>query len=236
MENSWPDRRRLSRDVASKPRQPSPIRPRSRRRHPPAGPDVGAPLLPHAGGSAEAGEAGPLRPRHPSRRDRRALVRLHHRRRQRGRAPGRRALLRRPRGGQVHAQGRHRRPRRGDHRQVHVGHLQEVAGLLEVLRQPRADPPPHAPDAGAGRPAGPRGEARVLLLPPAVELDRQQLPVHLHGVRAGHQEGGRPQVPGAMERGGQRHPRPVQSVPPEAGHGMADPARRPPRARVARDV
>ena len=44
---------------------------------------------------------------------------------------------------------------RDDRRQL-VEHLQALAGLQQVLRQPRADPAPHAPEPGAGRQAGPR--------------------------------------------------------------------------------
>ena len=77
--------------------------------------------------------------------------------------------------------------------------VQEVAGLQQVLRQPRADPPPHAPVGRAGRQARPRGEARELLFPPPAQLDRQQLPPHLHGPRARHDQGRRPEVPGTLE-------------------------------------
>ena len=64
-------------------------------------------------------------------------------------------------------------------------------------------------NAGAGRQARPRGEARELLLPAPAQLDRQQLPLHLHGPGAGHDEGRHPPLPGALERGRQRHPRPT---------------------------
>ena len=61
------------------------------------------------GGRLKLARAGPLRPGHPPRRHRRALVRLDHAGRQR-RAPRRRgAQLRRPRRRPVHPQGRDRR-------------------------------------------------------------------------------------------------------------------------------
>ena len=85
------------------------------------------------------------------------------------------------------------------------------------------DPPPHAPEPGAGRHARPRGQARELLLPAPAQLDRQQLPLHLLRPRAGHDEGRPPQVPRALERGRQRHPRPLQGLSPEARHRLARP-------------
>ena len=51
------------------------------------------------------------------------------------------------------------------------------------------------------RKGGSEGKARGLLLPAAVQLHRQQLPLHLHGPRARHDQGRRSEVPGALERG-----------------------------------
>ena len=104
-----------------------------------------------------------------------------------------------------------------------LGHLQEVAGLQQVLRQPRADSSPHAPDPGAGRQAGPRGQARELLIPASAQLDGQQLSLHVLRARAGNEEGEICGMPGALERGRQRHPRPVQGLPAQAGHRLAGP-------------
>ncbi len=84
------------------------------------------------------------------------------------------------------------------------------------------------PNSGrAGRQAG------VLLLPAAAQQRRQQLSLHLHGLRAGHDQGAGPQVPRELEQGRQRHPRSLQSVSPEARHRLAHRPVHPPRARLA---
>ena len=78
---------------------------------------------------------------------------------------------------------------------------------LQVLRQHGADSPSHAPDRRAGEAPGPQGKAGGVLLPAAVQQDRQQLSPHVHGARARHDQGGRPALPGELEQGRQRHPR-----------------------------
>ena len=83
---------------------------------------------------------------------------------------------------------------------------------------------------------GLEGQARELLLPPPAQLDRQQLPLHLHGPRAGHDQGRHPALPGALERGRQRHPRLLEGLSPEARHRLARPALRPARPRLAGDL
>ncbi len=81
-------------------------------------------------------------------------------------------------------------------RQVDVGHLQALAGVLQVLRQHGPDPASHAPEAGARPVDRPGRQAGKLLLLAAVQQRRQQLLLHLHGTRAGHDQGAAPQVPG----------------------------------------
>ena len=199
-------------------------------------PDLGAAVIPDAGRPAQARAARPLRPGHPSRRHRRALVRLDHRRGQRRRPARRGAELRRPRRGQVHAQGRHRPARPRDDRRRHVGQISQVAGVQQVLRQPRPDPPPHAPVGRPGQAAGPRGEAGELLFPAAIELDREQFPLYVHGAGARHRQGRHPPLPGAVGRGRQRHPRLFQSLSAQARHRLADPPVRAARAGLPGDV
>ena len=100
-------------------------------------------------------------------------------------------------------------------------HLQALAGLQQVLRQPRADPAPHAPEPGAGRQARPRGEARELLLPAPAQLDRQQL----SRTRSSASSRGRPRPTStAASSAGTRattafstSPRPIGSSPAPAG-------------------
>ena len=88
-----------------------------------------------------------------------------------------------------------------------LGQVQEVAGLQQVLRQPRPDPPPHAPDA-TSRPrwSVSRASRESYYFPPQLNCDRQQLPLHLLRPGAGHDEGRHPPLPRALERGRQRHP------------------------------
>ena len=85
-----------------------------------------------------------------------------------------------------------------------------------------ADPAPHAPERRAGQAARPQGQARGLLLPAAIQRDVQQLPVHLHGPRAGDDEGGRAPLPRELEPRRQRHHLPVARLPPRARHRLAD--------------
>ena len=85
-----------------------------------------------------------------------------------------------------------------------------------------ADPAPHAPERRAGEAPRPARQARGLLLPAAVQQDRQQLPVHVHGPRARHDEGRRAALPRELEPRRQRHPVPVARVPAGAGHRLAN--------------
>ena len=98
------------------------------------------------------------------------------------------------------------------------------------------DPAPHAPERRARRARRPEGQARSLLLPAAVQLQGQQLPLHVHGPRARHHAGRRPPLPGALERGRQRHPLSFEGLPAEARHRLADRRRHPARARLAGDL
>ena len=92
--------------------------------------------------------------------------------------------------------------------------IQEVARVLEVLRQHGPDPAPHAPERQAGETGRPGGQAGVLLFPAAAQQRRQQFPLHVHGLRARHDQGAGPQVPRELEQGRQRHPRSLEGLPP----------------------
>ena len=72
-----------------------------------------------------------------------------------------------------------------DDRRLALGHLQALAGLQQVLRQPRPDPAPHAPEPGAGGQAGPRGQARELLLPPQLNWTGNNFPYTFFGLEPG---------------------------------------------------
>ena len=80
------------------------------------------------------------------------------------------------------------------------------------------DSPSHAPDRRAGEAPRPQGKARGVLLPSAVQQDRQQLSPHVHGARAGHDQGGRAALPRELEQGRQRHPLPLAGLPARARH------------------
>ena len=59
---------------------------------------------------------------------------------------------------------------------------------------------------------GRKRQARGVLLPAAVQRDVQRLPLHLHGPRAGHDEGRRAPVPRELEQRRQRHHLPVEGL------------------------
>ena len=102
---------------------------------------------------------------------------------------------------------------------------------LQVLRQPGADPASHAPERRARQAGRPPRQARGVLLSSAVQPDRQQLSLHVHGPRAGDDEGRRPPVSRELEQGRQRHHLSVARVSPRARHRLADRSRHPARAR-----
>ncbi len=52
------------------------------------------------------------------------------------------------------------------------------------------------------------------------------------GLEPGTTKARRPPLPGELEQGRQRHPRPLEGLPPEAGHGLDDPRRRAARPRL----
>ena len=97
-------------------------------------------------------------------------------------------------------------------------------------------PASHAPERRAGEAPRPQGQARGVLLPAAVQPDRQQLSAHVHGARAGHDQGRRAALPRELEQGRQRHPLSLARVPSRAGHRVADRSRHPARAGLARDL
>ena len=177
-------------------RNPSESCPRRRRRAAAVDPHLGAAELP---ASRQADQAGPdrlVRPGHAPRRHRRAMVRQHHRSRQRRPRARRRSELLRLRGRAIPVERRRRGGGSEDRRPGDLGEIQAMASLLEVLRQHGPHPASHAPAGQARRLDRPTGQARVLLLPPAIERRREPLRLHLHGPGAGHDEGRRPPLPG----------------------------------------
>ena len=116
--------------------------------------------------------------------------------------------------------GRRSAARRGGH-----GAREGLEPPLQVLRQHGADSPSHAPDRRAGEAPRPQGKARGVLLPAAVQQDRQQLSAHVHGARAGHDQGGRAALPRELEQGRQRHPVSLAGLPARARHRVADRSR-----------
>ena len=80
---------------------------------------------------------------------------------------------------------------------------------------------------------GQQGKPESYYFPPQLNCDRQQFPVHLLRPGAGHDQGRHPPLPGALERGRQRHPQLQQGLSPEARHRLAGAAVRPARARLA---
>ena len=131
-----------------------------------------------------------LRLRRQPRRHRRALVRHHHRGGQREPHARRGAQLRRRSNGKRFTL-RDAVAEAGDRLigEAMFEQVQALAGLLEVLRQHGADPAPHAPERQAGGARRPGRQAGELLLPAAAQQRRQQLPLHVHGPGAGHDEG-----------------------------------------------
>ena len=87
--------------------------------------------------------------------------------------------------------------------------VQELAGLQQVLRQHGPDPPPHAPERRAGRARRPEGKPESYYFPPQLNAIGNNFPYTFFGPGAGHDQGRHPPLPGALERGRQRHPRPL---------------------------
>src|SRR6185503_838361 len=85
-------------------------------------------------------------------------------------------------------------------------------------------------------PGRPARQARGLLFPAAVQPDREQLPLHLHGARAGHDERRRAALPRELEQGRQRHSFSFAIVQAAARQRLADRSRHPARAGFARHL
>ena len=107
---------------------------------------------------------------------------------------------------------------------------------LQVLRQLGSHSPSHAPERRAGQTGRPPRQARGLLLSTAIQRDFQRVPVHVHGPRAGDDEGGRSAVPGELEPWGQRDPLPVARVQAGSRNRVADRPVHPARSRIARHL
>ena len=99
-----------------------------------------------------------------------------------------------------------------------------MARLQQVLRQPRPDPPPHAPDARS-RPhkVGREGKPESYYFPPQLNWTGNNFPYTFMGLEPGTTKDDDPPLPGTLERGRQRHPRLHQGLPPQARHRLADP-------------
>ncbi len=80
---------------------------------------------------------------------------------------------------------------------------------------------------------GPGGQTRELLFPAPAEQRRQQLCLHVHGARTGHQTRRRAALSRKLERRRQRHSRPQPSLSSQTGYRLVDSARRAARTRIA---
>ena len=207
-------------------------------RHPPPRAVLGAAHVHAARAAAQAAPRRSLCARRTSRRHQRAVVLVDDQRRQRpGHAAGRGPQLRAARRRQaLPAEGRGRGGRRSAHRIGGDAARRRLEPALQVLRQPGADSSSHAPER-RGRQAGrPARQARGVLLSAAVQPARQQFSLHVHGARAGHDEGRRAALPRELEQGRQRHPLPVARLQAAARDRLADRSRHPARARLARHL
>ena len=136
----------------------------------------------------------------------------------------------------VHPQGRHRRPRARDDRRGDLVEVQELAGLQQVLRQPRPDPSPHAPDAEQAPKVGREGKPESYYFPPQLNWTGNNFPHTFMGLEPGTTKD---DVRRCLERWNEGdngildH---LQSLSPQARHRLADPAGRAPRSRLAPHV
>ena len=125
-------------------------------------------------------------------------------------------------GERLHAPRRHRAARRRDDRRGDLGHVQ-AAGRSTASSSTTWGRSPTTCTRTTSRPpwSAARGSPESYYFPPQLNCDRQQLPLHLLRPGAGHDQGGHPPLPGALERGRQRHPRttprPIASSPAPAG-------------------
>ena len=80
---------------------------------------------------------------------------------------------------------------------------------------------------------GQEGKPEAYYFPVQPNNIAERVSAHVLRPRARHHQGGRPPVPGELEQGGQRHTRPFEGLPPQAGHRMARSPVHPPRPRFA---
>ena len=91
-----------------------------------------------------------------------------------------------------------------------LGQVQEVAGLQQVLRQHGPDPAPHAPERRAGRAGRPaRASPRATTSRRSSTNVGNNFPYTFFGLEPGTTKARHPPLPGGLERGRQRHPRPL---------------------------
>ncbi len=205
--------------------------------HPAAGPDLGPAVVPDAGRPAQARPAGPLRPGHPPRRDRRALVRLDHPRRQRGRARRRGAELRRPRRRPVHPQGRHRPARPRDDRRRRSG-TRTSAGRSTAsssttsARSPTTCTRTQEQAAKLGR----EGKPESYYFPPQLNWTGNNFPYTFMGLEPGTTKDDIRRCLERWDEGDNGILDLLQGLPPQARHRLADPPVRPARPRLAGDL
>ena len=201
-----------------------------------AGAELGSALVHDSRGATQASSAGPLRARRPSRRHQRALVFVDDECRQRARHPRDEGLsyVRLDNGSRFLLKDAV--DTAGDLLLGSAVMEREKGWNLLCKFFDNMGPIPHHMHQTrcAGQARRPQGQARGVLLPAAVQQDRQQLSVHVHGPRARHDQGRRAALPRELEQGRQRHPVSLARVPARAGHRLADPSGHPARAGFAR--
>ena len=174
---------------------------------------------------------------HAPRRDRRALVRLDHARRQRGRAPRRGAQLRRGHDGE--------RFTLKDAIDAHGAEMIGEAMWAKYQKWPvyskffdNLGPIPHHMHQNAEQAAklGREGKPESYYFPPQLNWTGNHFPYTFMGLEPGTTQGRRPPLPRTLERGRQRDHRPVEGLPAQARHRLADSALRPPCPRLARHL
>ncbi len=111
--------------------------------------------------------------------------------------------------------------------------LPALAGVQQVLRQPRPDPAPHAPEPDPGGQGRPARQTGILLFPAPAQRPGQQLPLHLLRPGARHHQGRHRPLPRRLEQGRQRHPQLQQGLSLATRHRLAGPALRPARPGLA---
>src|SRR6185295_942388 len=168
-----------------------------RRGNPQAGTLLGPPLVPDSRKEIETPSRRSLRVRRTPRRHRRTLVLLDDKSLQRpngwrGRGPELRPAQRR---NSIPAARRRRMRRRPPSFFGRDAARRRMEYSLQVFRQPRTNPSPHAPKRCVRKEGRAERKTRSVLLPSAVQHDRKQFSAHLHGPGSWHDEGRRRALP-----------------------------------------